>query len=834
MTSLFSDHPDLLIEFTQFLPEAAKQEAKIRLTREVEKSVERKKALKRRNDKKDGRYDTDKKDKILKDKALRDIEKFRNSKGDRDIESRERERDRQKRTYSDKKSKKEVYNEWERRGRFAMVEGALLPAEWHFFERARKVLPTRDSWREFLKCLDMYSQDVLTLDDMLTLVSDLFGRHTDLVRDFKKILDEHGARETHNDVWFSMPLAEIDFSKCRRCTPSYRALPTSYPFPVCSVRTELERKVCNDAWVSVPTGSEDFSFKNMRKNQYEEALFKCEDERFEIDMIIDANSCTIQILEPLAKEIELLKSQENVADAQWQYRIDRRTLGTIHINAISRVYGESGNDILELLRKYPAGAIPIILERLKQKDTEWRFARQDLNKQWKEVNDKNFHKSLDHCSFYFKQQDKKLISTKSLVSEASKLLQESTPIEEIMGESKSDKKNTTWKPHFKFEFSSAYMHRVAYAVLAYAVENSLSQMDKERVYKVWSDFLLPLMQLPEEWMTKSIQKDNERNVNPSNIAVSDDATLSKSTDDDTPLGPHECLVYDCQITYAFTRLYHLLYERLLEANRLCEKMKNNRNKKTFNPAARALDHQHHVEPTESEDTTGFESYIATLYSLLDGSIDSARYEDSCRNLMGSSSYLLFTADKLVSQILKQLQKMAVDETSIRLNALWCKVQTEVATLTPNSYLEKAKEALDGEYAYRIQFHRGVLRKTQLDVPSPRMPTEGGKIWAPSPKVKKFTPCPWLVKPSVCIKYLGDISIESEEDTCTEDGTITTRKSLEKKRKLSVDSCSNTDLVPESQEATGVKRSRIQNGETPIDEFAEEDESTSMVVDDTNS
>jgi histone deacetylase complex regulatory component SIN3 len=31
--------------------------------------------------------------------------------------------------------------------------------------------------------------------------------------------------------------------------------------------------------VSVPTGSEDFSFKNMRRNQYEEALFKCEDDR---------------------------------------------------------------------------------------------------------------------------------------------------------------------------------------------------------------------------------------------------------------------------------------------------------------------------------------------------------------------------------------------------------------------------------------------------------------------------------------------------------------------------------------------------------------------------
>jgi uncharacterized membrane protein YgcG len=44
----------------------------------------------------------------------------------------------------------------------------------------------------------------------------------------------------------------------------------------------LPSQVCNDRWVSVPTGSEDFSFKIMRKNSYEDALFRCEDERFEV------------------------------------------------------------------------------------------------------------------------------------------------------------------------------------------------------------------------------------------------------------------------------------------------------------------------------------------------------------------------------------------------------------------------------------------------------------------------------------------------------------------------------------------------------------------------
>ena len=74
-------------------------------------------------------------------------------------------------------------------------------------------------------------------------------------------------------------------------------------------RTALCRSVLNDTWVSVPTGSEDFSFKSMRKNVYEEALFKCEDDRYEFDMVIDANMSTIRVLESLHSEIMTDKSQ---------------------------------------------------------------------------------------------------------------------------------------------------------------------------------------------------------------------------------------------------------------------------------------------------------------------------------------------------------------------------------------------------------------------------------------------------------------------------------------------------------------------------------------------
>ena len=53
----------------------------------------------------------------------------------------------------------------------------------------------------------------------------------------------------------------------------------------------------------------------MRKNQYEEALFRCEDDRFELDMIIENGNSAIRALRPMAEQ---LNSMSNEAKAQWR------------------------------------------------------------------------------------------------------------------------------------------------------------------------------------------------------------------------------------------------------------------------------------------------------------------------------------------------------------------------------------------------------------------------------------------------------------------------------------------------------------------------------------
>ena len=63
-------------------------------------------------------------------------------------------------------------------------------------------------------------------------------------------------------------------------------LSLQYPIATASQRSELGAQVLNDHWVSVTSGSEDYSFKHMRRNQYEESLFRCEDDRYKVFSIL--------------------------------------------------------------------------------------------------------------------------------------------------------------------------------------------------------------------------------------------------------------------------------------------------------------------------------------------------------------------------------------------------------------------------------------------------------------------------------------------------------------------------------------------------------------------
>lgn len=47
-------------------------------------------------------------------------------------------------------------------------------------------------------------------------------------------------------------------------------------------------------------------------------------------------------------------------------------------------------------------------------------------------------------------------------------------------------------------------------------------------------------------------------------------------------------------------------------------------------------------------------FMSALYGLLDGSADNTKFEDDCRSIIGNQSYVLFTLDKLIYKLVKQV------------------------------------------------------------------------------------------------------------------------------------------------------------------------------------
>lgn len=149
-------------------------------------------------------------------------------------------------------------------------------------------------------------------------------------------------------------------------------------------------QVLNDTWVSFPSWSEDSTFVSSKKTQYEEHIYRCEDERFEVrkpsqlvlmffffffellhlldasiscqlDVVLETNLATIRVLETVQKKLSRMSAEE-----QAKFRLDNTMGGSsevIHRKAIQRIYGDKAADIIDGLKRNPTVSVPIVLKR---------------------------------------------------------------------------------------------------------------------------------------------------------------------------------------------------------------------------------------------------------------------------------------------------------------------------------------------------------------------------------------------------------------------------------------------------------------------------------------
>ena len=243
--------------------------------------------------------------------------------------------------------------------------------EFEFFDKVRKLISNKQVYQEFLKVLNLYSQDIIDRKTLVERVHLFIGKSHDLFSWFKKFVDYEEKQQLDASETIETP--QLDYNMLKKHGVSYRKLPKNMPRPVCSGRDDLCREVLNDDWVSHPTwASEDGGFISHKKNLFEEALYRCEEERYEFDMNIKALQSVIVKLDNVAYHI----SQMSVDEAR-RYKLGKSLnmegSDVIYKRVIKKVYdSDRGQEVIDSLLNHPAVSVNLILKRLQQKDEEWR------------------------------------------------------------------------------------------------------------------------------------------------------------------------------------------------------------------------------------------------------------------------------------------------------------------------------------------------------------------------------------------------------------------------------------------------------------------------------
>lgn len=564
---LFEDHPDLLKEFTFFLPDAVQSEAKKQLEIVVKEAEERR---------------------AQKIAAAQHAVQPKPSKprvaptptppppvppsasiafGATAPRSIEREKEIHRSTVygtvsfgpprPPRKNMPTIAESAKKEGRPTMLP-PLPPqpttAETAFFERAKRHLSRRElapdkptgrarhtPYAEFLKCLHLFGSGVLSKDELVMLLKGLFVQgHApksgvnagggasnpaiasdahNLLTEFQDILIGRGpyadqqCSQKDKSKYGAKRARDIELSS--RSSPSYSEYPKDYPhdlFMSHTGQTEEDLQVLNSTLVSVGKDKTRICSNARRHNAYEEAMFKIEDERFEVDMAIERNALAMRKTEPIAEEVQMLREGEE-KDGQpigrLQYKLNARTLNSIQINSIGRIYGDNGDEVIQYLVRNPLAVLPIIYQRLRQKDLEWRKQKSELMPRWKAGTEANYEGSLDIQCYYKRRSLQRSFGLEQLRDECKQARQycsnpnkrKDSPVS--FGLSVPDKSAVFYQPYASIEMkpaSSVHHIAVGYLIKHIAYRCTSNFDAREKVGRIWTEFMLPFFGYPAFWV----------------------------------------------------------------------------------------------------------------------------------------------------------------------------------------------------------------------------------------------------------------------------------------------------------------------------------------------
>lgn len=280
--------------------------------------------------------------------------------------------------------------------------------EYVFFSSLKELF-TPEVYQVVIKLFHLFNEGVLSQNDLIEISQPYFSRQIDLFEYMKNMTHSKKMNRRQYAI-FNRPTCEIDFSKSLKMT-GYYELPKDYPYRISSARKPWEAAILNDRLITIPTGSEED--KNpMKKNHYEENLFKFEDQRYEIDLQIDVFNYVISELDKLYKKI-----CDNNINTLTMEELEKEVSSST-IRFIIHFYEDCGQQVINKLLVHPKIVLnDIIIPRFKKKIEGKYQKKNEVDKTIKTTFDRFYYKSFDYRSFKFKNFDKKNNNAKAFIKE---------------------------------------------------------------------------------------------------------------------------------------------------------------------------------------------------------------------------------------------------------------------------------------------------------------------------------------------------------------------------------------------------------------------------------
>jgi len=517
-------------------------------------------------------------------------------------------------------------------------------------------------WEAFVKLLNMFNNQVVSATELKVMIRELFQKPQRIYnQNAKRRANEPNDAVDSPDLYegllkfFGMLCGSASIFEGKKAAPkelhrSVHDREAGGPSYMCRAQTTLAvcygrgmpewQEVCdevlNDQYGLNPLGSEQSA---VLTNTHEMALFRAEDERYELDTMIGRTSMAIGQLEPVAEQLSKMSRAE-----KQQFELYDR-VGLLPMRTIHKIYGEHGNEMMDTLYDNPAAAIPIILARLKQKDLEYRTVRHQQNRLWQEVFEQNYHKALDHRSYAFKVQDKKALHTKSILLALREIPEGIT-----------------------FRYPVPVQDTQLWFVLNKHIRDLVDESEARVMTTWWEGWFAPFLGAeviigPEAGAGKEGEVKEKR---PSRRGSVQDPTKQK-------------VLYANHTMATMLRLHQMLHQRMIEAKNMAEDERNeagpSRENQMMGPET-PRDVGFSVSPQTAAGATNrrnqdpYQAFINCLLSMLRGHLDINKYEDECRTLLGTSSYKLFTLDKLIPRLIKETNNLSTSESWRKIKAAY--------------------------------------------------------------------------------------------------------------------------------------------------------------------